>query len=249
MSLPSNPCCYYRAFFTVTLLFLASAFSPSQPAASKSRNVVARRPPSWPTPLPAQPAGREPRPDDVDESRANGVTLLARSRVLAYRAALAACALLMSSQALADVDFLAGTGVDLDGLARAQATAALPLASGVALLMCPVPPSRIVRLGALALGAATSGCGLYPGAEPLSWSLAVLTLMAISVREIWYFGGAYKGECGVTLFALPLMLDLNTRVPLTIPACALGLSVLAVGKVFEPCREDLRRSNSEFLAK
>ena len=77
-SVSSNPCCYYRAFFTVTLLFLASTYSPSQPAASKSRDVVARRQQLWPTPLPAQSAGREPRPDDVDESHANGVTIIAR---------------------------------------------------------------------------------------------------------------------------------------------------------------------------
>mmetsp|Transcript_22611 Transcript_22611/g.47191 ORF Transcript_22611/g.47191 Transcript_22611/m.47191 type:complete len:111 (-) Transcript_22611:140-472(-) len=109
------------------------------------------------------------------------------------------------------------------------------------------------------------GLGLYSGSmidvgdtgttaggiieESLSWTFAMVSLMAISVREIWYFGAAYKTECGITLVTLPWMLDLNGRVPFTIPACALGMSVLAAGKVFEPCREDLIRSNSEFMAK
>jgi hypothetical protein len=98
----------------------------------------------------------------------------------------------------------------------------------------------------------TVGCGAYAGAvgpAPLAWSLAVATLMALSLREIWYFRGAFKIECGVTLFALPLMLDWHNCVPFTFPGCVLGLSVLAAGKIFEPCREDLVRSNSELLAR
>jgi len=188
------------------------------------------------------------------------VTALERARVLSYRAAIGASALLLSIQAIGDVGVLEGTGLDLNSLLAEQSTSTLPLASGITLLLCPVPSNRIVEIGALSLGIVTMGLGLYSGniidvgdtdgiEESLSWTFAIVSLMAISFREIWYFGAAYKSECGITLLTLPLMLDLNSRVPFTIPACALGMSVLAAGKVFEPCREDLIRSNSEFMAK
>jgi hypothetical protein len=45
------------------------------------------------------------------------------------------------------------------------------------------------------------------------------------------------------------MLDSSNQFPFAMPLCALGLSILAAGKIFEPFNEDLVRSNSEFLAK
>ena len=62
-------------------------------------------------------------------------------------------------------------------------------------------------------------------------------------------GGAYKQECGITLFMLPLMLDRYNSIPFAAPLCAVGLAILAGGKLLEPLEEDLVRSNSEFLAK
>lgn len=182
------------------------------------------------------------------------MTTIERVRVLSYRAALCASALLLSLHAVGDVGFLDGTGiVDLSGRLEEQATTTLPLWSGAALLSCPLPSNRIAGVGAASLGLATLAGGLYSALsgsyESLPWSFAILALMVISIREIWYFGPAYKIECGITLFMLPLMLDLNNHVPFAIPLGALGMGVLAAGKIFEPCEEDLVRSNSEFLAR
>lgn len=85
--------------------------------------------------------------------------------------------------------------------------------------------------------------------DDVSWSLSIIALLAISIREIWYFGVEYKQECVISISMLALMFDNNNHVPFTIPLCALGISVLAAGKLFEPCQEDLVPSNSEFLAK
>ena len=131
---------------------------------------------------------------------------------------------------------------------------AMPFVTGSAVLLGPLPKG-LIQLGGLALGTVTLGSGMASWIAPdvaseISWLLSILSLMAVSLREIWYFGFAYKQECGITLIALPLMLDADTNfIPFATPLCALGMGVLAAGKVFEPCTEDMTRSNSEFLAK
>lgn len=235
-------CCFP---FALLLASSASSFSPP-PNAPLPR---ISRPPS---PCFANRAdGERPRNAGVEDVRDVDVTAAERARVLSYRASIGASALLISIQAVDDAGFLEGTGFDLHGLAADQSTTALPLISGLSLLLCPVPSNRVAEIGALSLGIITAVSGLHLSifAPALSWSFAILAQMAVSVREIWYFSGAYKTECGITLFMLPLMLDLNNRIPFTVPLCALGMSVLAGGKVFEPCREDLVRSDSEFMAK
>lgn len=192
--------------------------------------------------------------DDLD------LTIFQQAQILFYRTTLGASALQISIAALNDVSFLEGTGVNTDNILKVvdQSQTLLPLVVGTALLCCPVPRNRLVEIGASSLGALTFACGILSTIispeqtllfEEASWSLALLTLMAISIREIYYFGVEYKQECVLTLLTMPLMLDLHNSIPFVVPLCALGMCILAAGKTFEPLREDLVRSNSEFLAK
>lgn len=165
--------------------------------------------------------------------------------VVGYRALLGASALAISCFALADASFFDGTGFNVDSLSNLS-EASLPWIAGGTLITCPFPQTgKSIQGGALLLGAAT----MTSHGSSHSWSLSMLALMAISLRELWYFGGAYKQECGIILFMLPLMLDRNTSIPFAAPLCAVGLAILAGGKLLEPLEEDLVRSNSEFLAK
>ena len=203
--------------------------------------------------------------DFLDEDGSSGkhidtddLTIQDKLQVLSYRAGLGASALLICVQAVGDVSFLEGTGINVENVVNIvkQSENILPIVSGTTLALCPVPETRIVQLGASSLGILILISGILSSIIPdtmllhqLSWTLSMVALMILSVREIYYLGFEYKQECGISLAMLPFMLDVNNQVPFTIPLCALGLSVLAAGKIFEPLREDLIRSNSEFLAK
>mmetsp|Transcript_9604 Transcript_9604/g.14812 ORF Transcript_9604/g.14812 Transcript_9604/m.14812 type:complete len:248 (+) Transcript_9604:40-783(+) len=190
----------------------------------------------------------------LSDNEEGEISVVQRVRVLSYRLALAVSALFISELALVDSQFLEGTGLNLDdSLSRS----CLPVAAGLSLVLGPAPQGAI-KVGTTIFGATTIAVGIAsnvlsstedPTLSNLAWKLWVLSLMVVSIREIWYFGGEYKRECGITLFMLPLMLDPNTIIPLTIPLCALGMDVLAAGKVFEPCEEDLKQTQSEFLTK
>lgn len=188
------------------------------------------------------------------ENNESKISPVQRIGILIYRFALAMSALLVSGLALVDSQFLEGTGLVLDdNFSRSY----LPVAAGLSLIMARVPQVSI-QVSTTIVGTITIAFGITstvlsssgdPTIDNIAWTLWILSLMAVSIREIWYFGGEYKKECGITLFMLPLMLDPNTTIPFTIPLCALGMSVLAAGKLFEPCIEDLERSQSEFLVK
>ena len=79
--------------------------------------------------------------------------------------------------------------------------------------------------------------------------LGIVSLCGISLREIYYFGLEYKWEAAVALVSLPLLLigDNENLSLVAVPLSALAVSVLAFSKVFEPCREDYVKSNSEFF--
>mmetsp|Transcript_30321 Transcript_30321/g.37029 ORF Transcript_30321/g.37029 Transcript_30321/m.37029 type:complete len:243 (-) Transcript_30321:163-891(-) len=197
-------------------------------------------------PLSATPNSDDPPP--VVE-----LTALRRVRVLAYRAALGVSAGLISSQALGG-GILDGSGVDIGPLI-AQTKEALPFAAGSTAILGPLPSGVSVGplvslLGSITVGSGViSTLGIIADAESVGWTLAVLSLMAVSVREIWYFGVEYKQECVLVLLTLVLMLNEEMRIPFVMPLCAVGMAVLAGGKVFEPCEEEFRRSNSEFLGR
>jgi hypothetical protein len=168
---------------------------------------------------------------------------------------MSASALSLCVLAVDDIGFLDGTGANIDQLVE-QSLNALPILAGGTLSLCPVPRNKIVEVGTTSLGLAAIGSGFVSNVGDIeqligsiSWSLSILALMAVSVREIYYFGVEYKQECIITLLTLALMFDHNNHVPFTFPLCALGMSILAAGKLFEPCEEDLVPSNSEFLAK
>lgn len=182
------------------------------------------------------------------------LTLLERARIIFYRIALSATALCLCVQAVVDIGFLEGTGANIDQFVE-QSLKLLPICAGGTLSLCPVPRNKIVEIGTISWGVATivigfvsAGNDIQQLAGGIPWSFSILALMAISIREIWYFGVEYKQECILTLLMLAFMLDHSSHLPFTIPLCALGMSVLAAGKLFEPCQEDLVPSNSEFLA-
>lgn len=187
---------------------------------------------------------------EVDRS----VTLLERARIISYRVAMSASALCLCVLAVDDIGFLEGTGADIGQIVE-QSSNVLPILAGGSLSLCPVPRNKILEVGTLSLGLATitssfvSNLGdIQQLMGSISWSLSIIALMAVSIREIFYFGVEYKQECIITLLTLALMFDHSNHIPFTLPLCALGMSILAAGKLFEPCKEDLVRSNSEFLA-
>ena len=201
------------------------------------------------------------RPDDTSLGSADDDGNLPASQmmsaassvqVLSYRATVGGSALLLTVLAVDDTSFLDGTGASIDALVERSA-ACLPFVCGASSLVCPLPDNGVVRLPVRALGGLTLVSGMaalqLSVAQQYAWGLSLLSLMVVSAREMYYFGPEYKQECGITLFMLPLMLNLNERVPFTTPLCALGCLVLAFGKLFEPLSEDLQKTNSEFLAK
>jgi hypothetical protein len=198
------------------------------------------------------PANNEHDNYEIESSNNNGttansVTILERARIISYRIAISATALCLCVLAVDDIGFLEGSGANIDQWTE-QSSLLLPTLAGGALCFCPVPRNKIVEIGTISLGLATIGSSWIPK-DDISWSLSIVALLAISIREIWYFGVEYKQECVISISMLAFMFDNNNYVPFTIPLCALGISVLAAGKLFEPCKEDLVPSNSEFLAK
>jgi hypothetical protein len=199
---------------------------------------------------------RDGKNDDEKNGSDRSVTLLERARIISYRIAMSASALCLCVQAVEDIGFLEGTGANIDKLVE-QSLHLSPILAGGTLCLCPVPRNKIVETATILLGLAAIGSGFVTAGDDMqqvaggisSWTFSILALMAISIREIWYFGLEYKQECVITLLMLALMFDHSNHVPFTIPLCALGTSVLAAGKFFEPCLEDLVPSNSEFLAK
>lgn len=197
---------------------------------------------------------------ESSEQQQKQVTMTERIRVLTYRAALSTSALLLMMISIFGSSFLSGTGIDGASVA-AEAEALLPLAAGVTLLLAPVPNDRIrVATASLGLGAAVSagvatilssggGDETFLGVPRV---LGVVSLFSVCIREIYYFGLAYKWEAAISLLSLtPLILyndEYGTVYPIASSLSALAVGVLAVGKVFEPCREDFVKSNSEFLA-
>ena len=131
-----------------------------------------------------------------------------------------------------------GTGIDSSTF-LSIVDSYLPLASGLSLLLAPVS-NRYIQVAMISLGLATCITGTKV--------LSIISLMCICIREIVYFGLAFKWEAFISLIALPLLLISDDYDMIAAPLSALAISVLAVGKVFEPIQEDYVKTNSEFLA-
>lgn len=190
----------------------------------------------------------EIEPSNNNGTTDNSVTILERARIISYRIGISATALCLCVLAVDDIGFLEGSGANIDQWTE-QSSLLLPILAGGTLCFCPVPRNKIVEIGMISLGLATIGSSWIPIKDDVSWSLSIIALLAISIREIWYFGVEYKQECVITISMLAFIFDNNNHVPFTFPIFALGISVLAAGKLFEPCEEDLVPSSSEFLAK
>lgn len=190
----------------------------------------------------------------------DNVSVAELTRVLSYRAALISTSALLSTVAIFDSNFLVGTGLDGGTSIVNIAEMYLPFAAGMSLLLAPVSDDNnaiqgaVILLGLTTFASAIAAVTSDIGGIVLSSSsfLGILSLIAVSIREIIYFGIAYKWEAAIALISLPLLLlnsnDYETLHSFAAPLSALTVSVLAVGKVFEPCKEEFVKTNSEFLA-
>eukprot|EP00978_Attheya_sp_CCMP212_P028521 scaffold98652_cov43-Attheya_sp.AAC.1 len=77
---------------------------------------------------------------------------------------------------------------------------------------------------------------------------ATLATLGICVREVVFYGAAYKVEAIIlaSLLLLQPVLPVSNIIP---GGIALALLVLSFGKLFEPLAEDLRPGQSTFLAR
>jgi len=166
------------------------------------------------------------------------VTIIKRIRVISYRSTLFISAILLITSALFDSNFLMGTGIDSSTFISIVDNY-LPFAAGLSLLLAPVP-NRYIQVAIISIGLATCITGTK--------ILSILSLMCICIREIVYFGLAFKWEAFISLISLPLLLLSDDYDMIAAPMSALSISVLAVGKIFEPIQEDYIKTNSEFLA-
>lgn len=187
----------------------------------------------------------------------NSISLIERIRILSYRTALSVSSLLITALAICSGDILSGTGVD-GSLVMGWVESVMPLTAGMTILLAPVPnngSSRVISnaLGIVTIASAITSALFGAGSsfEDVHRLLVSLCLASICIREIFYFGLAYKVEAAVALVALPFTIVMTSSqevVGISLPVCALAMDVLAAGKLFEPCMEDFERSNSEFLA-
>ena len=167
--------------------------------------------------------------DDVDkvthgEKHNNDDKLLKRIRVISYRSTLFISAILLTTSALFDSNFLMGTGIDSSTFISIVYNY-LPFAAGLSLLLAPIS-NRFIQVAVISLGLATCITGTKV--------LSILSLMSICIREIVYFGLAFKWEAFISLISLPLLIISDDYDLIATPMSALAISVLAVGKVLEP---------------
>ena len=197
--------------------------------------------------------------ETVHNKEEDNVSVVERIRVLSYRAALISTSVLLSTVAIFDSNFLVGTGLDGTSIVN-LAEMYLPFAAGMSLLLAPVSDdNNAIQGAAILLGLTTCASAIAAVTSDIdgivlssSSVLGILSLIAVSIREIIYFGTAYKWEAAISLVSLPVLLlnsnDYETLHSFAAPLSALAVSVLAVGKVFEPCKEEFVKTNSEFLA-
>ena len=198
-----------------------------------------------------------PDSTSANTSTSSGISLIQRIQILLYRTALSATSLLMTALAICSGDVLSGTGVDGSSTVE-WVGSVMPLIVGTTVLLAPVPNngfSRIIStsLGIVAVASAIASNIFEVGSnfDDVQWILVVLSLALICIREIFYFGLAYKVEAAIALAALPFSFIMSSDqqvVGISLSVCALAMDVLSAGKIFEPCKEDFERSNSEFLA-
>lgn len=193
----------------------------------------------------------------LPNTTSNSISLIERIRILSYRTALSVSSLLITALAICSGDVLSGTGVDGSSVVG-WVESVMPLTAGMTILLAPVSNnffSRVISnsLGIVTIASAIASIVFGAGSnfEDNQRVLVSLCLAGICIREIFYFGLAYKVEAAVALVALPFTLVMTSdrqAAEISLPVCALAMDVLAAGKIFEPCIEDFERSNSEFLA-
>lgn len=158
------------------------------------------------------------------------------AQTIAYRASLLGGTAAYSLQSALPILQDAGLSIP----ASSSSLDAMMIATGFTVAACalaPKPNKKLVDGKVLAAGAATAIAG-----QPL------LGLAALCVREIFYFGLAYKVEAAVGILAslavwfVPELMDASQGV------VSLALAVMVIGKFLEPLEEDWQPNQSEFLA-
>ena len=136
--------------------------------------------------------------------------------------------------------FLQEAGLSLTGLDDANANA---IVTGLTVAACVLAPKagksvKLVDGKVLAASVATAIAG-----QPS------LGLAALLVREMYYFGIAYKVEAVLGLAASFAMWVLPDMEVISRSGVCLSLAVLVCGKILEPLEEDWQPNQSEFLAR
>jgi hypothetical protein len=206
------------------------------------------------------------------------ISVLDRMRVLLYRLFLSSAA--MALMIYAGVSFLDGVGMSNEARAQVLGQGALFTAEASALAAI-ILPSTTSAIGTMddtedspairsmaetslrVAGGVSLLCiaGVTQDPENLLGTqithalyIAAIScpLVFICLREIYFYGAAYKVECIISLALLAAFIGFGGDFPADAPLAitgplSLSLAVLAAGKVFEPILEDLRPGKSSFF--
>ena len=211
-----------------------------QPVVAFTARVVVHKRPSTSRSLFSSKSNVENSPtiETVDFQDVVDMSLTTQQSIqtFSYRASLLGALAVYSFQVALPVLKEAGlstsfTLVDNNGLVTALTVAACALAPKAG------KSAKLVDGKILAASVATAVAG-----QPL------LGLAAIFVREIYYFGAAYKVEAAVGVIASLATWFLPEMAPTSNAVVCLALAVMVFGKFLEPLEEDWQPNQSEFLA-
>jgi len=200
------------------------------------------------------------------------ITFMGRTRVLSYRLLLTGLAMAFTTNAIIPT-LLEGSGIDtssIEPLTRnaiawmsAACVLCVPRAGinneilsmlfaplGITLLCIQVVLNAVLFSDPVVMDENINMLSMIMAAKAGDHVLTVLALCLICIREILFFGLAYKVEAAlsVPLLLTSLLLSNDDDMSATLHVLtALTVSLLAASKVFEPILEDHRPGFSAFL--
>lgn len=141
----------------------------------------------------------------------------------------------------------AGLSLDIDSLLLSQ-----DLLQGLILTTCVLSPSQSASDGGWLQAGIKVGV-LTSGVTTVVVGMPAIGLASLCLREILYFGIAYKVEAALALLtfgvgATSIGGSEATIQPVLHLLTSLSLGVLVFGKFLEPLREDWSMNDSEFLS-
>eukprot|EP00978_Attheya_sp_CCMP212_P024524 scaffold77179_cov34-Attheya_sp.AAC.1 len=194
--------------------------------------------------------------DDDDDG--GGVTLGQGIRVGLYRLLLLGSA--GACTGLAVLPLLEGSGLSSTDTLEMNMSMGWKFMLGAAAILAPLPSvdskfkSNLPFIALSCVGASTVLLLSLPimfqesMMETATQVVATMATLGICVREVVFYGAAYKVEAIIlaSLFLLQPVLPVSNIIP---GGIALALLVLSFGKLLEPLEEDLRPGQSTFLAR